>query len=109
MACYFKTSNFAVGDELRAEEIKEAVQAIEQYYNPEGSCKAPFEVDHVFVPTDKGGFVLEDINSETGKPLTEEESKLYKEYLIASSDFESEECWNKIWDTIKLYGQGWWN
>lgn len=104
---YFERPPYAEGDNERAQEMKEVLRAIDEYFDP--SLKPePFDVSHVLVPTE-GGLRLMTINKETEKPLTEEEEEKYSDYLMASQKYESEDCWNRIWDLIKKHGQGWWN
>lgn len=105
---YFERSPYAEGNNERAQEMKEVLRAIDEYFDP--YCKdCPFEVSHVMVPTEDGFSRLVTINKETKKPLTEEEEEQYSDYLRASQKYESEDCWNRIWDLIKEHGQGWWD
>ena len=107
-AKYFKSSTFAEGDSKRAEEMEEVIAAIDEYFNPSYK-QEPLRVAYVFVPAEKDGSRLILINKKTGEPLTEEEEEQYDNYLIEAQRYESEDCWNKIWDLIKECGQGWWN
>lgn len=105
---YFKRSPYAEGNNKRAQEMKEVLRAIDEYFDP--SLKPePFDVSHVLVPTEDGFSRLMTINKETKQALTEEEEEQYSQYLKASFKYESEDCWNKIWDLIKEHGQGWWD
>ena len=105
---YFENSDLAEGDHKRAQEMRETVKAIEEYFDPHAGL-VPFEVDYVLVPTERKTSMMMTINRRTGKPLTEEEEKAYKDYLMGCYKYESEDCWNKVWDLIKQHGQGWWN
>ena len=110
MATYFENSSIAVGDKERAKEMRDMAQAIKMYLNPDEFFRSdlPFEVEHVAVPRGDGS-ILVTINKETKKPLTMEEENIYTDNIKKRYRFESEDCWNKIWDLIKEYGQGWWN
>ena len=104
---YFERSPYAEGNNERAQEMKEVLRAIDEYFNPCYSPE-PFDVSYVMVPTEDGFSRLMTLNKETKQALTAEEEEQYSDYLIASQKYEIEDCWNKIWDLIKEHGQGWW-
>ena len=112
-ADYFENSGIAAGDKIKAAQMRATAAAIDTYFDPEEEFirnhgALPFEIEHVFVPTE-GGSRLITMNKGTGKPLTEEEEEQYSMYLKASFKYESEDCWEKIWDLLKQHGQSRWN
>lgn len=95
-------------------QINQALDHIENYLDPDtrfeeiyGKCPVDISID--FAPTDETGkwhkLVLR--NEGTGEELTEREDLLYVNHEMKQYTFEQNE-WNAIWDTIKKYGQGWW-
>ena len=59
---YFETSDLAEGDHKRAQEMRETVKAIEEYFDPHAGL-VPFEVDYVLVPTERKTSMMMTINS----------------------------------------------
>ena len=94
-------------------QINQALDHINNYINADEKfeeiygSKVPVTWD--IVPLDnEAGSKVEWINEETGKPLTEKESLLHTGDIQSRFAFEQRE-WDAIWDTIKKYGQGWWD
>ena len=71
-------------------QINQAIDHIDRYR--EGGYEE-FDVDFSLTPL--------------GSLTKEQQEKLY-EVSMKRSDYEQEQ-WNLIWDTIKKYGQGWWD
>lgn len=68
----------------------------------------PLEVSHRTVPCENGCYRMVTINKKTGAVLSEEEEKVYHEYIITLNNLE-QESWNKIFETISKEGQKWWD
>lgn len=80
-----------------------------EWYDVEcGGC--PIDITYETKPSEelKGCVSLVSINSETGKPLTDEEEAVYNKYLKGSFEFEKRQ-WEAIWECIKKEGESWWD
>lgn len=111
----YLTNGVLAGQEKRdiSIQINQALDHINNYINADEKfeeiygSKVPVTWD--MVPLDnEAGSKVEWINEETGKPLTEKESLLHTGDIQSRFAFEQRE-WDAIWDTIKKYGQGWWD
>lgn len=96
-------------------QINQTLDHIENYLHPDEKFvemygKCPVEVSMDFEPTDETGKWYKPVlkNEETGEELTEREDLLYTQHVMKQHTFEQNE-WDAIWDTIKKYGQGWWD
>lgn len=96
-------------------QINQVIDHIDNFLNPDekfdeiyGKCSV--NLAHKFEPCEDNEEYnkLVWLNVDTGMTLSERENLLFADYVGKKHLFEQQE-WNAIWDTIKKYGQGWWD
>ncbi len=115
MKKYFLNSHIVVEEQEKEilDGINRTLQHLDDYLEcGKGNCgiKPPFETIHTTIPSPDmdGCSQLVTLKKDTREPLTPNEEKEYREYLISLLNKE-QECWDAIWDTIKAEGQKWWD
>ena len=96
------------GSEEEVNQVRETRKHIKNYINYEEAYAKEVEAEPFEIDFDFRNNTFETINKVTGKVLTENEDKVYKEYLTRSYKWQGEE-WDKIWDNFKEYLWHWWD
>lgn len=79
------------------------MDAFEEIYG-----KLPFDIVFKTKKIDNGSYQLITMNKNKYRPLTDEEEKIYHDYIEESYNFQQNE-WNLIFETLKKEGQKWWD
>ena len=92
------------------EGIDRTLKCIENYRNSsDEAIPCPINIRHDLVPCkDSSNYEFVTVNVDTGKPLTDEEEKIYTKYIKDCFNYEKEQ-WKSIWETIKEEGEKWWD
>lgn len=115
MRRYFMNSNVITEETTKKilSGIDKTLESIKKYTENDSfgnyEVKPPFNLVHEMKKCENGlGSRMISVNKDTGKEFTEEDERIFKEYLLKTIDEENTN-WNTIFNTIRDEARGWWD